>query len=620
MRPPANAELREAAASPPTESLDVPAARLGSSPERRTDPRSPGDGWMIGLLHSFRIERNGQVVKRFQGRIVDGLLAYLALQPTRAHGRAEIARQFWPQRTQKVALRRLSHVLFSLSRVLKDLGLPEDAIIADYYTLQLSPEIDTDLRRLDLLLSRAKQDPDPVECRAGLEAALDMYGDGVLPTMNLPWVRSEQDRLAQRLAQLREDLFPGTGSASPSDAPGATTALDASSHRVSSGLTPEMDLGADMAPLHFPMRRVEQDVDERLSKARELADWLERLEPHLLGSDRMRWIQQINDRDTEVQLVTDWALSSAISRRDPDLALRLVAALWRYWYLRSLVRQGRAYAEQVLLSRPAVVSMDYARAVYAAGSLALCSSDPVSARAWLESSLQLSRQLGDERLQSRCRASLGVVAYQEGNLCLARELLTEGAEVFRTMGEQVLLAGALHNAALVELDDGDLERASTLLQDYMGLGHRLGDQTILANGLVTLGTLAGLSGSWEKVSPLVARARPLFEAQGDLNGIALCLRYQAYVAMERGEDALARVYIECSLSICRALSDLPGISDTLSLLAEILEKQGRVTDALALYREAWQQLGTTGHQKRLASPAMDRGLARAPGVTVGILR
>ena len=90
-------------------------------------------------------------------------------------------------------------------------------------------------------------------------------------------------------------------------------------------------------------------------------------------------------------------------------------------------------------------------------------------------------------------------------------------------------------------------------------------------------------------------------------------------------DMNEREAADLTLSMMRSgdtvdLSDLPGISDTLSLLAEILEKQGRVTDALALYREAWQQLGTTGHQKRLASPAMDRGLARAPGVTVGILR
>lgn len=620
MRPQANSDVGEGSASWSTESIDLPAARSGTGAVLGANPDSPRDEWMIGLLHSFRIERQGRVVQRFQCRIVDCLLAYLALQPTRAHGRAEIARQFWPQRPQKVALRRLSHVLFSLSRVLKELGLPEDAIIADYYTLQLAPEIDTDIRRLDLLLSRAKQDPDSAGRRAGVDLALDLYGDGVLPMMNLPWVQPERDRLALHMAQLREHGLSGPAGTSPAEPLGATVALDASPDRRSTALEPETSFVNGLAQNLPALRLVEQEVDERLSKARDLAAWLERLEPHLLGSDRVRWIQQISDRDAEIQLVTDWALSAAITRRDPGLALRFVAALWRYWYLRSLVRQGRAYAEQVLLSRPAEAGVDYARAVYAAGSLALCDSDHVLAKAWFEASLQLALQLGDERLQSRCRASLGVVAYQEGDLLLARERLAEGSVVFRAMGEQVLLAGALHNAALVEIDAGDLDGASTLLHEYLSLGHRLGDQTILANGLVTMGTLAGLIGSWEKVLPLVAQARPLFEAQGDLNGVALCLRYQAYVAVERGQDELARVYVECSLSICRALSDLHGIGETLRLLAEILEKQGRVTEALALYREAWQQLGNPGPQLNMAAPAIDRGMAMAPVVTVGILR
>ncbi len=574
-------------------------------------PGSPPERWVLGLLHSFRVERDGLLVHRFQMRILDCLLAYLSLQPTRAHGREEIARLFWPDRPINVALRRLSHVLFILTRQLKDLGLPGGVIIADYYTLRLAPEIGTDIQRLDELISRALREPDRMERQRILDHVIELHGDGILPMMSQPWVKPERDRLAERLNSLRGSLklegsggaHVGMGLADPTTSAVAEPRVDGHS----GGRPPSTAIGDGRLTYPSALDEGDRSEGDRLAKAQALATWLERLEPHLLGSDRARWVQMVSEREVEIRMAAEWALSAGVTDRDPGLALRFVAALWRYWYLRSMVQHGRRHAEQVLLARPAESSPHYARAVYAAGSLALCSSDHAFAKAWFVESLQMAQRLGDERLQSRCLASLGVVAYQEADLTLARQLLAEGAVVFRAAGEQVLLAGALHNAALVEIDAADFERAEALLGEYMALGHRLGDQIIMANGLVTMGTLAAHTGSWEKMVPLVAQAQPLFETQGDLNGVALCLRYQSYIAAERGQTELARVYVECSLSLCRALNDPPGISESLHLLAEIFEKQGRMAEALALYRDALQQ-------PKQAGPRISTGKTLREGV------
>ncbi len=618
MRPTTHLDDVESSLPWSTDAIDSPADHVGLPPVREVDRGLSAYPWTLGLLHSFRVEQHGQVVHRFQRRILDSLLAYLALYPTRAHGRDEIARQFWPERPLNLALRRLSHVLFTLTRQLKDLGLPDGIVVADYYTLRLAPEIETDIQRLDAMLSRAQRETDPVERRRILDHALGVYGDGVLPMMSYPWVRPEQERLSERICRLRESLqreedpqrsvgnrHEPVAAALPRE--DVTSSVQSPGTRAAGSVQAidGMGGGAD-----------DQEEDERAAKARALVIWLERLEPHLLGPDRARWVQQVSDREPEVQLTTEWAVSEGGSRRDPSLALRLVAALWRYWYLRSMVQQGRRFAEQVLLTRPAIESLDYARAVYAAGSLALCSSDQAFAKAWFEESLQLAVALDDKRLQSRCLASLGVVAYQESDLHLARQLLAEGSAAFRAAGDQVLLAGALHNAALVEIDSADFERAEVLLRECMDLGQRLGDQTIVANGLVTLGTVAGHIGSWEKVVPLVARAQALFESQGDLSGVVLCLRYRAFIAAERGEIETAQVYVECSLSLCRTMDDLPGISESLRLLAEIYEQQGRVAEALALYRDALQPIRQTRPRPvvTLAAPVGDA--AREPSVAV----
>ncbi|HRA19145.1 MAG TPA: hypothetical protein PLZ56_01675 [Anaerolineae bacterium] len=559
----------------------------------KTSPTALPHGiWTLGLLHSFRLERAGQVIQRFQRRLQDSLLAYLALQPTRAHGRDEIARLFWPDKPVSVAQRRLSHVLFFLNKELKELGLPEGTIQADYYTLQLAPGIGTDVQQLDSLLARAARDADPAERQRLMVSARQLYGDGLLPLIGLPWVVAERQRLADRMAAAlrstateadRDTEVPPYGPRPSAMEEPAVVALSVS---PMSGSTPVM------APAGPAVRNRElgrQDED-RLRQFSDLTAWLERIEPHLSGPDHASWVEQLDQRDTEIRLAMDWASSEQGARSDAELALRLLAALWRYWYLRAMVDLGRQYVRQVLVARPAQESRIYAQAVYAAGSLALCASDHDQARQWFDEALQLSLRLGDERLQSRCLASLGAVAYQEGDLARARGLLAEGAATFRESGDQTTLAGVLHNAALVEIDAGDFGRAEELLREYMQLGRRLGDKTITANGLMTLGTILGQSGALERVEPLVAEAQQLFEAQGHLPGLALCHRYRAYIASERDQFEIARIHLESSLSLCRALKDLAGIGESLRQLAELLEKQGQVIEALALYREALQFL------------------------------
>lgn len=543
--------------------------------------------WTLGLLHSFRLERAGQVMQRFQRRLQDELLAYLALQPTRAHGRDEIARLFWPDKPVSIAQRRLSHVLFFLNKELKALGLPEGTIQADYYTLQLAPGIGTDVQQLESILSRAARDADPAERQRLMASARQVYGDGLLPLISRPWVVLERQRLVERIATTLRSMATDADRdwEALSFAPQPSDLVEAADGPAT-GVAP----GAVAVGQPARGRPPGQRVEDQLRQVSELTAWLERIEPHLAGPDHASWVEQLAQRDTEIRLAMDWASSEQGARSDAGLALRLLAALWRYWYLRVMVDLGRQYVRQVLVARPAQESRDYARAAYAAGSLALCASDHDQARHWFDEALQRSRRLGDEWLESRCLASLGAVAYQEGDLAGARELLAEGAATFRASGDQTTLAGVLHNAALVEIDAGDFGRAEELLREYMQLGRRLGDKTITANGLMTLGTILGQSGALDRVVPLVAEAQQLFEAQGHLPGLALCHRYRAYIASERDQFEIARIHLESSLSLCRALKDLAGVGESLRQLAELLEKQGQVTEALALYREALQFL------------------------------
>jgi len=150
--------------------------------------------WTVCLLGQFRLERDGQVVVQLGITKPDLLLAYLALKPRTFHLRSEIAQTFWPDQSVSRARQTLSLNLFLLRRHFASHGLDE-AIRAGRSDLSLNPEIGTDVQLFDQLVLTAVHASDPRRRQRLFEEALALYGDGLLPSFQFPWVAPERHRL-----------------------------------------------------------------------------------------------------------------------------------------------------------------------------------------------------------------------------------------------------------------------------------------------------------------------------------------------------------------------------------------------------------------------------------------
>jgi tetratricopeptide (TPR) repeat protein len=115
--------------------------------------------------------------------------------------------------------------------------------------------------------------------------------------------------------------------------------------------------------------------------------------------------------------------------------LQLTAKLWWFWYKRGHLSEGRRWLEEVL-EKNASPTPARAEALSGVGVLARNQSDYEQAREWLEESLVLQRELGDEKGTADMLINLGTVALDRGDYPRARALFDESLSLRRELHDR----------------------------------------------------------------------------------------------------------------------------------------------------------------------------------------
>jgi predicted ATPase/serine/threonine protein kinase len=275
------------------------------------------------------------------------------------------------------------------------------------------------------------------------------------------------------------------------------------------------------------------------------------------------------------------ALEHLLAAREVEWATRLATALMPYYRRRELLADGRSRIMSVL-ALPGASPRARAGALYAASLLAGEQGDGATSRALLEESVELYRELGDERATVVARNALAV----------ACQLM------------------------------GDLEAAHAHLAEVLRDAERLGDADSLAQRLNNLASVTHASGDAAGAAALYAQCRGAFEARGDRLGAAWALDQQGDATRDAGDPAAARALYEQSLQRFRELDNRAGVATALVDLARLARLSGDLDEAGRRAREvlALEPLGSDRAAVRLleelaAMAASDRDPRRAMVLT-----
>ncbi len=329
---------------------------------------------------------------------------------------------------------------------------------------------------------------------------------------------------------------------------------------------------------------------------------LQEAEAHLEGAEHAVWLERLEREHDNLRAALQWALE----RHEDEVAVSLSGALRRFWEGRRHLSEGRTFLERALASNQDVAAGARAKALLAAGYLAINQSDQelreavalyrllgdtrsplqTAVRSCAESFVAWQRQLGDIRSLAFALFLLGRIAWATGDFRAARLHAEEGLALTRAGGDKAILGWLLDLLGLVALDQGEDDRAQALLEEGLTLNRETGDTRGMVNALFYLIRMLF-------VQREVARARAFAEEQLALSramdfrpGIASALIVLGCFALQEGNVAMTGELFEEGLALLREVNDSWSLATCLQSIGVAVAAQGRPAEAVQLWGTA----------------------------------
>jgi tetratricopeptide (TPR) repeat protein len=275
----------------------------------------------------------------------------------------------------------------------------------------------------------------------------------------------------------------------------------------------------------FAAEQLKQSGEAEEIRSRHAAAFLslaEQAAPHLTAGEQRTWLDRLEREHDNLRAAMEWA----IERREAETALRLGAALWRFWQIRGYLSEARGRLERAVSLKdkvrdPAVL----AAALQAGGGIAYWQADFDAALRFYADELELRRQLGD-------RAALAYALYclsmtytflgMPSAIDQARPHAEEGLALYRELGDEVGVATLLWCIACVEYYAGrDFEQARQTNLEAIEI-IRPHDQPFVLNGCLYLMAMLDLAqGDMDGARRNMLEALGLARQGGDVSGYAL---------------------------------------------------------------------------------------------------
>lgn len=373
------------------------------------------------------------------------------------------------------------------------------------------------------------------------------------------------------------------------------------------------------------LETLRQYAEERLKEAGEAAavqrrharfflSLAEAAEPRLWGPEQVGWLDRLEREHDNLRAALRWCAEAG----EAEVALRLAAALWRFWDVRGHLAEGSRWLQAVLQAAPAPTAA-HAQALLGLGFLARDRGDHPGAVALAEQSLAVFRAAGHEQGAGRALAFLGDVV-RASDPARSAALLEEALAALRAGGDELHAAYVLLNLALTSEARGDAWRVRALLEESLSLFRRLGDRTGIAWAVGMLGSLAASEGDDRRAEAFYAESLSNARAIGDRRVLAWIVGLLGDLERRAGRWEQAGAHLRESLSIARELGDAREIAENLGRLAALAHARGQHARAARLVGAADAVLERSGPSPPPAAPAGHAGLVAALRATLGAAR
>ena len=266
----------------------------------------------------------------------------------------------------------------------------------------------------------------------------------------------------------------------------------------------------------------------------------------VMGSAKRSWLDRLEADHENLRAALGWALETDRA----ETALRMTAALWRFWQMRGHLGEGRDGVTAALaLPHAAEHPAARADALSALAGLAYWQGDSVAARAAYDEEIALRRELGDRAGEAEALYgasftwSIGELA-EDRNADAAAALIEQAIPIFRDLGDELAVGRCAWALANVRYGQGELREARESGLRALEIFQAADDRFMTGWTTYTLG-LADLSEDHQAAggapearvaaAERLIRALTIFDEAEDSSGYTLVLDALALLALRNGD-------------------------------------------------------------------------------------
>jgi len=305
-----------------------------------------------------------------------------------------------------------------------------------------------------------------------------------------------------------------------------------------------------------------------LALAREAAE-------ELSGSEQRTWLDRLDIEHDNLRAALEWATA----RPDPEVAIPLGFALWRFWQKRGYLIEGRRRLEHI------------------------------AAQPWSSD---------DPALRARLMEALGGIAWWQADIAAMAGFYQEALERWRSTGDRPEIANALYNASFSYVFMGPGVQATNLDPDRKGLALmeealaiylELDDKHGAGNATWAVGNWHYFHQQREVALVSFRDALELFSATSDETMVAWAHRMLGTTLLRLGQVDEAAEHIEAAMGQFKSAGDASALTLALDDYSSLAAARGDFTRSARLHGAARALAQTTG--ANLSSMIDDLDVANA---------
>jgi predicted ATPase/class 3 adenylate cyclase len=252
-------------------------------------------------------------------------------------------------------------------------------------------------------------------------------------------------------------------------------------------------------------------ADTRDRHARYFLDLAEHTDQLLYTHGGLDYLDRLDLEHDNFRAALQWLLERTADV-DLECVQRLASALTTFWWMRGYLDEGRRWLSRALAHGPR--SAARMKALHRAAWLAHMQRDLSAARSLLDESLDIARELEDQRSVAWILQLLGRVAFHGDDIERTRLFGGQSLAIAEALDDPALIGWALQTLVLAERGAGNLPLAEAYATRSLAIRRELGDEFDMAGVLLLLAGIARARQDYARAHALYLECLPMFARTG----------------------------------------------------------------------------------------------------------